>query len=338
MLTFNDGVRERWLLSEHPDIIWGTRLCKRGNFTFGEIPEIYPELSEQYKERFFKIYFGHVKKCGIIEQRIAVHRLILRLQQEGWKELNYPPNVLKADIKRVLNEDLNKYRAGERYHYYDPCYYARPGRVIWESMPLFPDVKENREGALTLKELWAHPKYLTYVIDHILQHKRSISIRGILKQATEMYATAFNPVGAHWTPPGLYRRLIHDLQIKEQLNDLHPSLGGKATAALTMGIPYGFQNDGRFEHCRQRFEEIMNRKVQEFNPSGLVWCDWNFLEPKKIEMVEEVIKKYERLLIYVPKVWDQQIQAVRRPDRILEASVWNISEPDHLYLYNVGPK
>jgi hypothetical protein len=260
----------------------------------------------------------------------------MKIIEEGWKDLEYPAQVLMADINNVLEERLDRYVMNNGTHFfYCANYYARPGRVICESMPSFPDVKEQyrRKGtiSITYRELWNNSLALTYVIDHVLYHERDITVRQIIKQATEMHLSKF-AVGPRWTPPGFYRRLLHDLNIKEQINDLHPNVGAKALAAITMGIKYGFRDDGRFGQSRHRLEEILNKEIWDFDGDGLVWCDFNFVEPTWGQVHEHLIK-WQRLIIYVPWHMRDRVLLHRRPKHEIRAFVWSATEFDYLMVY-----
>lgn len=299
-VRFTDGIVEYWPIfgcRRRPK----NRRFRVGNLSAGEIPEI----EQDPVTGSFLVKSKSLRKCGVVEERITLHRLLYRLLNQRWEPVKYPEWYLQHEIRRLLAERIDRFMVGRKL-------VLRPstiGSILVHGFPFYADYKEGTRP--TIQEAMRRPKLLFRILDDLFVARRDVNPRSFLEQAAVSSVIRTDLVGPKWTPPGFYRRLFRELPIK-RINDEHPGIGIKAIAAMSMGISYAPKPGSELDLHRAEVEKILGEPLATWSDDAVHLVDFNMVKQQQPAVWPFLNQR--RLLLYVEKGLRDLVVSERRPN------------------------
>lgn len=331
IVEFRDGLRENWVFDEVnqtgfnclvPDDPWaGGAVPLRHEYLFNSLDD-----NAQQMERLFRLDYKQWRLGHFWDQRMSIHKLVHRLLNEGWVDIEFHPDDLIHDLERLSNTALKKvYFWDGTLHVHGRTGSGRtPGRMIVEQFTNW-----DEEGERTLKESWLDPQNLYLTITHLLKKRRSVTRHAMFCEMNSAHIR--RRAGDYFISPNVYRTLFKLFGLGGSvIADPEPGFGSKAVAATLAGCEYHHPND---------LLALQNFLGTEFysmdrDHYDCVLLDYHWSDPG--ERVCEDLRAWEdRADIRVAYVPRRMMKEVPKPDKYVRLAVDPIpgSDPDFVFYY-----
>jgi hypothetical protein len=290
----------------------------------------YSPLDEEYKtfENYFLIKKSTYKKASFVAQRMLVHRLIERTQQEGWVDLKYPRKLMVEDFLKLREDRLDRFnwRRTQRIYGVHGSGMGYGGRALLEH---FHDIG----GLKGLAEAWSDPRVIYYAIRGVMDRKRDITRSGLIREINTISGP--RRAGEVFLPCNFFRALFRRFEVRGRLVDPVPQYGSKAIAAAVDGISYHF-GKGPFSSISDTLGDFLGVQFHEASEErydvAFLDFDWDAAQydPK---LIGKWKKRSERVLCYVPHDRREEAQEMNPVDvQEVEVGLLRNQKPDYLFL------
>ncbi len=229
-VMFKDGIREKWRryksdyswLKMPEDPLAGGDVSIQNQFQF-----------EERNPKLFLIRYKSWKHGSFYEKRMVIHRLICRLLEEGWLDVDYPKRILVDDLEKLhaINPETRYYYLNTILSFGQFRSNIRPGRLLAEQLLAWDSF-----GKYPIRNAWSDRYVLRRAISKILRLKQDVTRISIFMRLK--LDLKYRTTGA-FIDPGCYRLIYRKFGLIGQLvADPYPGLGSKALAAAMEGVQY----------------------------------------------------------------------------------------------------
>lgn len=302
-VSFRDGTTENWATEKQYsaptrfllplDPYEGFAVPIRHQYDFSPLDD----NAEQMK-RLFLISHKQWRTGSFYEQRLSIHRLIYRILQEGWVDIEYHPNDLKKDLisldvnlhdKHTWDGMLHLYgQYGSKFH---------PGSMLLEQFTNYASGK--------IKKAWFLPMVLFYTIRILLKKKKDVTRHNmlcVLRRQTSIRQVC----------PNVYRAMLRHFGLNGcVIADPYPGFGSKAIAAAMEECQY---------HSSEPFDRLGGYLGTEYygldrDNYDAVLLDYDFTQGRWISDLRQWSDKADVKLVFVPRKIATKFP---KPDRYIE--------------------
>jgi hypothetical protein len=189
-------------------------------------------------------------EATLLEQRIAMHRLLREILNTKPEPDHYPEHILDHDWDILRETESDKYLINGAV----TCFPRGRAPAHFRILEHFFNPGGNHHG----KTLWAALR--------IVCNKKRIRINSTNVRKVARWLTRRRIIS-----PLVYCALFKVLNINGAVGDLHPGYGSKALACAMMDLPYYTIKDDRFQTAldlgfgnftRTNFERLENQKIE----------------------------------------------------------------------------
>jgi hypothetical protein len=267
----------------------------------------------------WRINRNQFEEATLLEQRIAMHRLLRKLMATKSEPDWYPEQVLESDWEYLRTCDFNRYFVDGSFACY-PRTRRKPAHFRITEHYFNPSTNLSRVA------LWAA---VCETCNKKTVPLNSSSIRKMARWAERRRVLS----------PLVYCAIFKALKITGAVADLHPGRGAKAIACAIMGLPYFAAKNERMKRAidlgiasflRMDFEWFNKQKVE------LLISDNNF--DSFVMPTGEKLNQANKMLCFVPYMEKTKMVSRLNPTAILQIHSWaelalTLQNPNYLFLW-----
>ncbi len=326
IIWYLDGVKEvYWIGQKHTKR--RAYLLDRINSTIENIPKCYEQYPGELGEP--TPYPAHLiitrtdwERATVMEQRIAIHRMIYRLKQQGYMQPTFPLSVIQADLDRIRATKLHRCVYKNSFETYIGMRYQESP---WWSLALhFFDISPAISNA------WSYSREMCFYFNRVARKRCDLSTKELIR------ALCSEVAGTRVLSPTSYIGMLSHMGVKGTVLDLYPNLGHKALACAVLGLKY-------MTRPNFIFEKAMKAGYADF--IGLDWCvddgskvdlviaDDNFKEID-INVGFEYAERAKRLMCFVPAARRAEWQEQLHPETVISVLTRAYTcKPDYMFCF-----
>ena len=239
-------------------------------------------------------------EATLVEQRIALHRLLREILNTKPEPDWYPEEILEQDWEYLQTAKYDKYLVNGAITCFPKGYGATSKH--FRILEHFFNPGANQRGRVLLAALRSISKRKNVRIN-------SSNIRKVARWFTRR--RVINPL--------VYCALFKALKIAGPVGDLHPGYGSKALACAMMGLPYYTVRD-------EGFQRALNLGF-----GSLTRADFGWLEGQQLELLisdsnfdnfhiptGDILNQAHRMLCYAPRNQKQELIEKFSPTSVLQ--------------------
>ena len=237
-------------------------------------------------------------EATLLEQRIAMHRLLREILNTKPEPDWYPLEILEQDWERLQAESCDRFLLDGAI----TCFPRGPRLQHHRILEHFFNPGANQRGRLLLKALRLICRRHTTRIN-------SSNVRKVARWFTRRRIIS----------PLVYCAIFKALKITGPVGDLHPGYGSKALACALMDIPYFTVRDERFQ------------RALDLGFGSLTRTEFGWLENQKLELLisdnnfngfhmptGDILSRARRMLCYTPRDQRQELIEKFNPTSVLQ--------------------
>lgn len=285
------------------------------NYLFG-INDIEHDVSKY--PNFINWNWSDIQKSYFFERLILVHEILDFIIKNGWKDYQFPENVLANDLNIIINEDLSSYKM-KKINFYRLKRHPkgiRPGEKIIKHFLPYGDYGLDNPSYMFNCTKKSDIKRIYLAIRLIFTRNQRAKQKGSKKRIDVNYQNIMRTmrckrqsIKPHIIKQiGLYRRLIRDFNfVGKSFYDIDPMFGEKAIAAFSEDCHYYFNKTCPFDIRAPKLSKFLNYDfIEDDNKTRYDFSIYDS-EYHHEEVLDEIMKimptKVDYLLIYIKNMY-----------------------------------
>jgi len=346
-VNFQSGIKECWIAGEgvHFDTGKPWKYPYRYNMPIGdclnsiEIP-IYMEHETRDLIRIdspmFTIQYSDMVKAGFCPTRIKIHELICDLTLEGWRELEYPLDILDKEFQELKESNVEKYQFTPNRLVKIASGAVRGKRLYSHFFP-WGKLSDGNRPPLTVS--WAHSLFMYRAMRYLVSRKKNINRTNIVDRLQGLPSIRSGPRIPNcnfWR--AVLRRFAPSAKT---VFDYEPAWGEKALAAACEGLDYGWNWDS-YKHsgCMEALCDFVNIDFLDVEPETAdvsILSSYTPLDEKSA--VDRLSSPWKQAIIIIQREAAEAIEKKMPPSRKLffaPHQAWVSYKPDYIFHYDTN--